>query len=260
MRIQAVRASETLYKAGERSLADDYRALVGDADVDVVIQAMLTIRLCGLPDREAVIRSTMARTPALGVQIVGEQLLQPPPAFGAGGRGAPTYTETEVTTLERGQTIYNELCFTCHGPDGRGELMEGSSALRAPSLASSPRVSGHRDLVVKTLLHGMTGPLDGETYIEVMVPMGTNRDEWIADVASFVRNAFGNVGDFVTPEDVARVRAASADRTSMWTAEEIVSGAPTLAAIDATWSASSSHNVEAADAAFGFGGWSTGEP
>ena len=43
MRIQAIRASETLYKAGDKSFADDYRALTKDADTNVVIQAMLTV-------------------------------------------------------------------------------------------------------------------------------------------------------------------------------------------------------------------------
>ena len=31
----------------------------------------------------------------------------------------------------------------------------------APSLAGSPRVQGHRDYMIKTLLHGLTGPIDG---------------------------------------------------------------------------------------------------
>ena len=53
---------------------------------------------------------------------------------------------------------------------------------------------GHRDYVVKTLLHGLDGPIDGRTYAGgVMAPMGSNRDEWIAAVASYVRNSFGNV-------------------------------------------------------------------
>ena len=43
MRVQAIRASETLYKAGDKSFADDYRALTKDADPNVVIQAMLTL-------------------------------------------------------------------------------------------------------------------------------------------------------------------------------------------------------------------------
>ena len=45
MRIQAIRASETLYKAGNRTFDADYRALAKDADTDVAIQAMLTLSL-----------------------------------------------------------------------------------------------------------------------------------------------------------------------------------------------------------------------
>src|SRR6185369_3707108 len=50
MRIQAIRASETLYKAGDKSFAGDYRALTKDPDTNVVIQAMLTTTLFKLPD------------------------------------------------------------------------------------------------------------------------------------------------------------------------------------------------------------------
>ena len=42
--------------------------------------------------------------------------------------------------------------------------------------------------------------------------MGTNSDQWIADVATFIRNSFGNTGAFVTTQDVARVRRATVDR------------------------------------------------
>ena len=80
----------------------------------------------------------------------------------------------------------------------------------APPLAGSPRVNGHRDYIIKAVLHGLTGPVDGKTYTDVMMPMGINNDEWVAAVASFVRNSFGNSGGFVTPADVARVRAATA--------------------------------------------------
>ena len=34
MRVQAIRASETLYKAGDKTFADDYRALTKDADTE----------------------------------------------------------------------------------------------------------------------------------------------------------------------------------------------------------------------------------
>ena len=77
----------------------------------------------------------------------------------------------------------------------------------APSLAGSPRVLGHRDYVIKVLLHGLTGPLNGMTYTDVMIPMGQQNDEWIAAVGSYIRNSFGNRASFISPADVARVRA-----------------------------------------------------
>ena len=50
-----IRASETLYKAGDKSFAADYRALAKDADPNVVIQAMLTLNLLKVPDAPALI-------------------------------------------------------------------------------------------------------------------------------------------------------------------------------------------------------------
>ena len=41
-------------------------------------------------------------------------------------------------------------------------------------------------------MHGLTGPIDGTTYTDVMVPMGSNNDDWIAAIALYVRNSFGN--------------------------------------------------------------------
>ena len=67
------------------------------------------------------------------------------------------------------------------------------------------------------MLHGLTGPIDNKTYTDVMMPMGVNNDEWVAAMSSFVRRSFGNTGGFVTPADVARVRAATAGRKAMWT-------------------------------------------
>ena len=64
----------------------------------------------------------------------------------------------------------------------------------APPLAGSPRVNGHRDYVIKALLHGMTGPSTDKTYTRGHDPDGRQNDEWIAAIASYVRNSFGNTG------------------------------------------------------------------
>jgi mono/diheme cytochrome c family protein len=264
MRIQAIRASETLYKAGDRSLAADYKAAARDADTDVVIQAMLTLNLFKVPDLAGVVQAAQAANKSRGVQEVGQRILQPAPSlmFGgrAGGRGGGALTPELTTTLQRGATVYNEVCAACHAPDGLGTVIEGrAGATMAPPLVSSTRVHGHRDYTIKTILHGMTGPIDGKNY-GVMVPMGTNTDEWIASVASYVRSGSGGSGWLVTPADVARVRAATAGRKTPWTLEELEASLPRALVADATWKITASHN--AADAAQGvnFLGWNTRAP
>ena len=98
--------------------------------------------------------------------------------------------------------------------------------MMGPPLAGSPRVQGHRDYVIRTLLHGMTGPLAGQTYTQVMLPMGSQNDDWIANVASYIRNDFGNSASFISPADVARSRAATASRKAMWTFPELEKSLP----------------------------------
>jgi mono/diheme cytochrome c family protein/glucose/arabinose dehydrogenase len=265
LRIQAIRASESLYKLGDRSFAKDYAAMTADRSTDVVLQAMLTANYFKLPNAPDIIRGAMAADKARGVQEVGAQMLRPPAsAFTRGGRGGPPpFTADEVAVMERGDAIYKEVCFACHGDDGRGTAMAGGApgATMAPSLANSVRLQGHRDYVVKTLLHGMDGPIDGRTYAGgVMAPMGSNRDEWIAAISSYVRNSFGNVGSFVTAADVARVRAATADRKTFWKVDELLASLPVPLDVQPTWKATASHNTETAAGAFNFASWTTAAP
>ena len=257
MRRQAIRASETLYKAGDRSFAEDWLALAGrDPDPDVVIQAMLTLnhlKIGGAADAAASARKRLA---ARGVDWVAERIVNPPPSPAA-GRGN-MLTAEERASVERGATAYAESCFACHGEDGRGAPAPGGHGLRAPSLAGSARVNGHRDYAIKTLLHGLSGPVDGRSYAEVMAPMGASSDRWIADVVSFIRGGFGNTSATVSEADVARVRKESGGRTTMWTIDELERTVPRVLVPDAGWRASASHNPAGAAGAFDYTRWSSG--
>ena len=132
--------------------------------------------------------------------------------------------------------------------------------MMGPPIAGSPRVQGHREYVIRTIMHGLTGPLDDRTYTNVMVPMGAQTNDWVAAIASYVRNDFGNTGSYVTPADVARVRAATAGRKTPWTALEIDKTLPVLVPSDQTWRATASHNAAAADRALTIIGWTSMEP
>lgn len=258
MRIQAIRATESLYKAGDTSFAADWRAIAeADKDTNVVIQAMLALQHLKAPGTAEAVASVKGSRTARGIEWVAGRILNPPAA--AGGRG-PMLTADESSAVERGAAAYAESCFACHGEDGRGAPAPGGGGLRAPTLAGSSRVTGHRNYVILTLLHGLTGPLDGRKYAEVMAPMGAISDSSIADIASFIRNSFGNSAPVVTDGDVARVRKVTGGRDTMWTVEDLARVLPRPRIPDAKWRATASHNSAAAAGAFDFTRWSSGVP
>jgi mono/diheme cytochrome c family protein len=256
IRIQAIRASETLYKAtpANRSFAADYVAMTKDPDPNVVIQAMLTLKLHEVAGYETVVRGIRDTSTVRGPKELASQILRPQSAIGQpasndAGAGYLNFTAEDRRTLLAGERIYRELCFSCHGEDGKGAPAGGAGGgpLLAAPLAGSTRVNGHRDYVINVLLHGLTGPIDGVELNSgaVMAPMGTNTDEWIADVANFVRNAFGNSGrPLITPTQVAVARQANTRKTS-WTVAELQPTIPALMTNTSEWTLSASHNSAA---------------
>ena len=261
IRIQAVRVSETLYKAGDKSFAADYVSLTKDADTDVVIQALLTLNTMKVADAAVAMKAALETNKAKGVQLVANTVLHPETyatrAFGLDSLVATTFTPEEQTLMTKGQQVYGEVCFACHGDDGRGTPAPGVGTL-APALASSPRVLGHPEYVIKALLHGLSGPINGATYPDVMVPMGMNNDEWVASIASYVRNSFGNHATTIAPAEVARVRAATAARKTPWPIPELESSLPRLIVRDPSWKATASENSAVAPNAFTIQPWTSG--
>ncbi|HEV3165611.1 MAG TPA: c-type cytochrome [Isosphaeraceae bacterium] len=263
MRIQAMRLSESLYKAGDKSFEADVRALAKNPDADVVIQSMLTLNVLKTPDVAAFIRSTVGSSKSRGVREIGNHLLQP--QSGMGEFPNFRFTADERKLLERGAAIYRELCYSCHGTDGKGTPLAGApeGTTMAPALAGSSRVQGHRDYVTNVLLHGLIGPVEGKSYQSLMAPMGSNNDEWVAAVASYIRNAFGNSGSMIKPAEVADTRAAGNGRSFPWTVEELESTLPGFLRYRPDWKVTASHNSEMDGFAInspGFVRWDTGAP
>jgi mono/diheme cytochrome c family protein len=269
IKIQAIRASESAYKAGNQTYAVEYRLLTKDPDPNVVIQAMLTLNLRKVPGAVELIRSTRDASGSRGVKEIANQLLQPgralgQPASNDTGMGYLNLTPDERGSLVRGESTYRELCFSCHGSDGKGTPMAGAAAgaTMAPPLAGSSRLLGHRDYIVKVLLFGLSGPIEGKEYNggAVMVPMASNTDLWIADVANYVRNAFGNTGrPYVTPDQVTAVRR-SVTRKTPWTLAELGPTVPALLSDTAGWKWSASVNADAAANVATAGRWDTAGP
>ena len=71
IRVHAIRASETLFKAGNRSFDADYKTLSKDKDPDVAIQALLTLNLFKTPDMAAIVKTSQEANTSRGVSEIG---------------------------------------------------------------------------------------------------------------------------------------------------------------------------------------------
>lgn len=91
-------------------------------------------------------------------------------------------------------------------------------SLLAPPLIGSDRVKGDEERLVKILLHGLTDPIDGTDY-GIMMSVGNNSDEWVANVASYIRNL--NDASPVEHHSVKEIRKRNKDRARYWTLKEL---------------------------------------
>ncbi len=243
VRIAAIRVSESLLKKGDPALLADVQKLAEDSDPSVVLQVLMSGKLLNWPDFSKMAQYTIASSSSKGLKDLGVMILT-----GNQGVGGKEFSKEEIALLERGEAIYRELCFACHGYDGKGMPMEGAKpgTTMAPPLAGSKEVLSHRDAAAYVLLNGLAGPVGGKTYDAQMVPMNTNDDAWIAAVASYVRNSFGNHGTCLTAADVAKIRAKVKDRETPWTVEELKTVLPHPMENTNAWKVTASHNTEAA--------------
>jgi mono/diheme cytochrome c family protein len=238
VRASAIRAAETLIKKGNTALIAEIKALKADKDPTVMLQVMLTAKLLNFPDWKKEATAILSTSSSQGVREIGSQLLIEAPKI------VGTFTKEQKKQIENGQETFRALCFACHGFDGKGMPMPGREGVTlAPPLAGS-KTAVQGDALIRVLLHGLSGPIDGKTYEAQMVSMGANTDQWIADVACYIRKAFGNQGALVSKDDVKRLRAETKSRTAPWTIEELRADYPSPLDNRSQWKLTSSHKPE----------------
>ncbi|MCX6951572.1 MAG: copper-containing nitrite reductase [Verrucomicrobia bacterium] len=110
---------------------------------------------------------------------------------------------TKEMQAEKGKQVYMGLCFACHQADGNG--LPGAF----PPLAKSDYMLADRDRAARIVLKGLTGPVtvNGKTINSVMPPQeAVLTDAQIADVLTYVFNAWGNTGDAFTADHIKSIR------------------------------------------------------
>ena len=128
----------------------------------------------------------------------------------------------------RGKEIYARegYCATCHQPDGGG-----LSASGFPGLVGTQWVLGNEERLIKIALNGIYGPMEvnGNKY-GGQVPMtpfgGMLKDDEIAAVLTYVRNAFGNKASVISPDKVKTVREATKGNKGFYSPNELLKQYP----------------------------------
>ncbi len=133
--------------------------------------------------------------------------------------------EALLKEYPRGNLIFKTVCQTCHGADG-----EGIQSL-APPLNHSELVTGKKERLIAIVLYGLTGPVqvNGKLYkapeINGDMPGLISNDEFsdadIAQLLSFIRNAWGNKADKVIEKEIFQVKEKYKGRVKSFTMEEL---------------------------------------
>jgi glucose/arabinose dehydrogenase/mono/diheme cytochrome c family protein len=110
--------------------------------------------------------------------------------------------------LTAGEEVYVTNCAACHQRNGKG------APPRYPPLAETEWVTGDKQRLISVIVTGLEGPIEvnGEPYSGAMPGHDFLSDEEVAEVATYIRQNFGNDASAVSVKDVRRARnAPSAD-------------------------------------------------
>lgn len=99
-------------------------------------------------------------------------------------------------SIERGKTVYETYCQSCHMEDGKG--MEAVF----PPLAKSANLAD-KNRLLKIIVQGMRGPVKVNNVIyNGEMPGNVLSNEQAADVANYIRNSWGNKAAPILPAQV----------------------------------------------------------
>ena len=218
VRISAIRLSDGLLKKGNLSILTHLEKLKDDSDINVVNQLALSLRNSSDERATKILNeiSEKYKDNEIIAVSVKESLKKDDSELTRLKQKISKLPSQYKKRIMDGYDTYKQLCITCHGVDLMGAKTEDGSLI-APPLIGSARVKGDKKVLVKILLNGLIGPIDGKDY-GIMMSVGNNSDQWIADVASYIRGM--NDDSTLHRNEVRNVRRDN-DKEGYWTLKEL---------------------------------------
>ncbi len=123
--------------------------------------------------------------------------------------------------FDRGAVTYRRICSGCHLSNGQGQ-----QNLHYPPLDGSDWViQKGPSVLVRIVNNGLSGDITvkNEQYGKgVMEPVGASlTDDEVADLLTYIRDAWSNSATPVKPEKVNEVRKKIGDREAKWTVKDL---------------------------------------
>ena len=155
---------------------------------------------------------------AFGPNVKGyDYALTPPDGEASAGADVDPYSDPKVW-IAMGKGEYSTVCASCHQASG-----DGVPGLYPP-LRNSEYVVHGEQRVIAILLHGLVGPLqvNGKSYNGAMPAQGAvKNNKQIAQIASYIRNEWGNTSNVIYDDQVAEIRKQLSTRSGSYTEAEI---------------------------------------
>lgn len=221
VRKTAVWICDEKLRAGDNQLLTVLESLKNDPSADVRFQLALSLRYSPSEKAKDLVKALLTSYPANQVLAESQKKYQNGiDAKALSEKNAKLMVEADRKLVLEGGIIFKQLCATCHGADGKGVVIGGKD-MPAPPLASSKDVTGDPQRLIRILLHGLSGPVNGKKYPDVMPALGGNTDDYIASVLSYIRNDLGNKAPVIKASDVKKIREMHKERTKSWTVAEL---------------------------------------
>jgi glucose/arabinose dehydrogenase/mono/diheme cytochrome c family protein len=98
--------------------------------------------------------------------------------------------------------LYSAYCASCHQQQGEGVQYI------YPPLAKSDWVNGNQERYIRTVLHGLNGEIkvNKETYNQIMPRFDFLSDHQLAELLTYIKTDFGNIGGKILPAEVKQLR------------------------------------------------------
>ncbi|HMG93857.1 MAG TPA: c-type cytochrome, partial [Chryseolinea sp.] len=229
IRKAAIRMSESYLKSNDApGILSALKDLTSDKSHDVLGQLVLSLSVSKSPEAITLARQIVEQNQGNELLNGIQQSIQKNDEGKKYGYKLMALKDADRKSVIEGAAIFKTLCTACHGPEGQGLPKE-----IAPQLISKFKLIEQKEGIIKIMLHGLTGPVDGFQYDDLMPAMGTNSDAWIAAVLNYVRydlcmRSFPKMGEgyinwvIIQPEQVKKIREQYAGRKKPWTWEEIL--------------------------------------